>query len=536
MSDFSFLAYLSDPFEVGASKFVLCDQAGSCSALSDTQISNYRGSLVTYDAAVVVDELRRTQKSPPSQLIEIGDALRMQSGRARDQGGEREWNVWRALRPYFSNDADRETILAISQTRQKQPSDEETIRLLKAMGIALKGLWEELLRDMQSNGEYERFVKIEVPVQQIFWHRQYKGIRLDNDHSERLIESVKNEKYTAFTEVASILGFSPSGLRFTNVGEFLSKTDARHLVEFSHKQQLQEYFRIAEKESKFAHAFLQYIRASQDLSILKRIHGGGERSYPVFNSFGTVTGRVLVSEPRLQELRKKYRTIISADQQNTLVYLDYSQYEPGILASLAGDANFIDRYNTSDLYASLSQALFGNEDQRGICKRVFLGFCYGMKRENIAKLLAGAEANEAKIAKYEKIVQDFFDAFPKLDEYKKSLEQRLLQDGFVSTVYGNRRVRTTSGNLSSKERRWAVSQMVQGTASLIFKEALIGLAEEFGKNCILLPMHDAVLMQFEGSHDDVLLAQGKAIQIMELAFKKWVGNVTPKVIAASFIG
>lgn len=530
MNNVRFLSYLSDPFGIGSAKFISCDQGAACIELSTEELSQYEGPLVTYDAWMVVDELRRAQKTLPPNLIDIGEALRLGSGLAKDQGGERRWDVFHALQTYIPSEADQKAVRALVQARQCPPDEQEVLRLLTITCQALAELWQKVLQDLKDNGEHDRFLEIEIPVQQVFWHRQHKGIRIDAKHAGAVLESVRNEKYSAFREVAEILGFSPAGLTFANVGEFLAKTDAHHLAEFSDWSSLQEYFRIAQHTSRFAHAFVQYIRASQDLSILKRACGSGERVYPLFHPFGTVTGRVLVSEPRLQELRKKYRPIIIADHTKRLFYLDYGQFEPGILAAFAEDADFIKRYNTTDIYTALSKALFGTETERGLCKRIFLGFCYGMKQENIAKLLAGADASMEELSKYEHIVLQFFNAFPKLAEYKQSLQADLLRDGHVSTVFGNHRRRSKTGNLSFKEARWAISQKIQGSASLIFKEAIIGLAKEFGPDSIVLPMHDAVLMQFDDSEQ----VPDAAIHIMEQAFKKWTQGTEPKVVVGAW--
>jgi len=53
---------------------------------------------------------------------------------------------------------------------------------------------------------------------------------------------------------------------------------------------------------------------------------------------------------------------------------------------------------------------------------------------------------------------------------------------------------TTGEHLSLKEQRWALNQPVQSTASLIFKEALNGIINEFGVEPVILPVHDAVLL------------------------------------------
>ena len=82
------------------------------------------------------------------------------------------------------------------------------------------------------------------------------------------------------------------------------------------------------------------------------------------------------------------------------------------------------------------------------------------------------------------------------------------------------------------EHRWALSQKVQGTASLIFKEALLGLSNEFGHNAILLPMHDAVLLQFERGHTQE--NKLKAKQIMIEAMQHRCPGVRPRVIPSAF--
>ena len=63
-----------------------------------------------------------------------------------------------------------------------------------------------------------------------------------------------------------------------------------------------------------------------------------------------------------------------------------------------------------------------------------------------------------------------------------------------STVLGNHYRRAGRGPLTGKEQRSAVSQVVQGTASLIFKRALLAVASIEDLR-IVLPMHDALLFE-----------------------------------------
>jgi DNA polymerase I-like protein with 3'-5' exonuclease and polymerase domains len=261
------------------------------------------------------------------------------------------------------------------------------------------------------------------------------------------------------------------------VGRYLLQTDASHLSEFQEYSNLSDYFEIAQRTSRFARTFLRFIDASRDLTALNVVMSGGERLFPTFDCFGTVTGRITVANPRLQQLRKRFRGILAPDPGKRLLYLDYAQFEPGILASVVDDVSFRRLYNTEDLYAALSVAVFGNTRERDVCKKTFLAYCYGMSVERIARLLAGADFSLESIMTFGASVGRFFNAFPGLETYRQKAQEQLASQGFVVTVMGNRRLRQSQGPLTARERRWAVNQFVQGTASVIFKQAIIGIAD-----------------------------------------------------------
>jgi DNA polymerase-1 len=277
---------------------------------------------------------------------------------------------------------------------------------------------------------------------------------------------------------------------------------------------------------------LDFSRAKQSFSILMRIPRQAERLHPVFACFGTVTGRIRVIEPALQELRRRYRDVLSPEAGMTFRYLDFAQFEPGILAQRANDAQFLQQYNSKDLYAALSNHIFGSDSHRTLCKQFFLAYCYGMSKESIAGMLAGPTAGAAVRKRYQDTIAVFFGAFPGLESYRCALIAELAKTGSVSTLMGNRRVRTSQGTLTHKEQRWAISQAIQGSASLIFKCSLLKLVERFGLQSIVLPMHDAVLMQFDERGADA--AETEAKGIMAATFMEWCPDVIPRVATANF--
>jgi DNA polymerase I-like protein with 3'-5' exonuclease and polymerase domains len=155
-----------------------------------------------------------------------------------------------------------------------------------------------------------------------------------------------------------------------------------------------------------------------------------------------------------------------------------------------------------------------------------------MSQEHIAKVVAGPSATEADTVAMLERVQAFFSRYETLADFKHRTEDQLMRDGYVETAFGNRRYRVSEGRLTGNERRWAISQVIQGNASLVFKEAVRNLATQFGSSAVVLPMHDAVLMQFE-----VGTAREKASQaseIMREAFKSRFPQVTPRVSVERF--
>ncbi len=373
---------------------------------------------------------------------------------------------------------------------------------------------------------------IEVPIQQVFWYRQLNGIALVREEWDRLKQRVKHEKYTAYLELAQVLGMSPSSLNFRNIADHLDGTDAEFLKDYGKSAYLEECFAIAQDESKFAKSFLSYMRARRDENTLIRVGVGEERVYPMFDCFGTVTGRIVVSDPTLQSLHRSHRGIVGADAGKVLLYCDFAQFEPGILASIANDSEFIQAYNTRDLYRELSQYLFANHSQRKEAKRVFLSYIYGMPPGGIARLLCGPTPDENTIEKYKSQIEGFFHRFLGLPSLRQRVLDELQNAGKISSLFGNHRRRTTTDRLTAKEQQWALSQLIQGTASLIFKEALLGIVASLGPESILLPMHDAILMQI--APNEVERARSQVVSIMEAAFLKWCPQINVRVVTEPF--
>jgi DNA polymerase I len=533
MPDPTFLAYLPDPFAVGRSAFLVLPAEGEPARVEASELVGLDAPIVSIDASALIEELLRLGQSLPNTLIDFTEALKLLSGTSKKDGGERQWEPWPHL---IAASPERR---AISRFREAFHNaallhPDEVTPTLEGGAKALKAAWVTVVDELKEAGELDRFFNVEVPVAQIFYNRQYRGIAVSGRRVKEAHESAKREKYQAYIRVAEQTQVSPTGMSFKNVDRYIDKTDAAYLRFAADFATIEDYFRMASEFSTFARDFVSYVRADRDLRVLSRLFAR-ERAYPRYHPHGTVTSRVLVSDPYLQQLRRKYRQVVVADAGLGLTYLDFRQFEPGILAGLSQDKNLIEDYNSQDLYTSLASSLFGQDivdGSRDLAKKMFLGFCYGMTKEHIAKVVAGPQSDEQEQAQVQERVVSFFGRYSALETFKSAIESQLFENGYVETALGNRRYRVRKGSLSSEERRWAISQTIQGNASLIFKEALIGIAKKFGEDVILLPMHDAILLQFEKG--SVRQKAAEASVIMKEAFTARFANVKPKISVERF--
>jgi DNA polymerase I-like protein with 3'-5' exonuclease and polymerase domains len=138
-----------------------------------------------------------------------------------------------------------------------------------------------------------------------------------------------------------------------------------------------------------------------------------------------------------------------------------------------------------------------------------------------AAVSLGVDRQRAKIA---------FGQFQQYEAWKKSVYADFEANDRVATLDGNHYKRERRGQLSGKEQRSAVSQVVQGTASLIFKKALLHVAE-LDDVIIVLPMHDALLFEHRSAD-----TPSKVVMAFESAMTATLtGKVRGKASVGAFV-
>lgn len=209
--------------------------------------------------------------------------------------------------------------------------------------------------------------------------------------------------------------------------------------------------------------------------------------HPIFDSIGTATGRVLMREPNIQWLAKEDRKYVLAGEGRSLIYVDYKCFEPTILAIQAKDQALLCACK-DDLYSSIAVqlGLLAGEKSRKFAKVFLLCLLYGRSRRRLTEDLAefaSLDDSEANL-RHNKLRDWMSLSF----DFQKRLRKSIEAGEQATTVEGNFRV------LHVDRAYVALNHFLQGTASLIFKEALTNTIARLPDAQLLAPMHDALLL------------------------------------------
>lgn len=470
------LLFVKDFTERGADCFYWLedDQLNQTSA---EQVVDYAGVVVCHDFWIIRDVLFDIAQDLPKTIVDLDEFRIAVSGNPEDRHSREKLDITSHLERYGATSE-----VCSTYKRMFNKAVEFNVEIACEAAKSMAKMYLALHAEASENGELERFWAVEVPVYRLLQKSMSMGVTINSsDLSEKRREADYDYYFSlksysskhdmpletptprAIEEKLCAAGFDLNGVSTEYVLEFLP-----HEHDFGNDTLVLQEFDAAKR-----------VLASLTLSC------GLTR--PIIDVFGSRTSRVHVRSPSLQNLPKKYRTIIAAPKGAKLCYVDFDQFEVGIMAALSEDPQLAALYSDGDMYELFATNHLGLMGSRKVAKQLFLSYAYGMSRKSLidAAVSLGADREQAKGA---------FRLFSRYEEWKRTIWTEFLREGRIATVQGNHYRRNGKGPLSAKEQRSAVSQVVQGTASLIFKKALLevsGIADV----AIVLPMHDALLFE-----------------------------------------
>ncbi len=507
------LLFVNDFAERGGERYFLAS-GDSVQEVSAEEVVAQEAELVCHDYWLIALTLHKKTKSLPKRVVDV-EELRISTSGLREDREKRELrDVCSVL---VELDFIKEDVIGRYRNIVFKNSalDDETFSLV---GKALLRLSYDVEAKAKAANEWERYATIERPVGEYLIRSVANGIAINSAALRKHKDNIEFAYYMALKEFSAkynlpleipsdneiVEYLSPKGFDFSGVGvdyvlNFVPMADG------------------------FSDRLLELRKIATSRKVLNAIPFSEKRIFPIVDYFGSVTSRIYYKDPSLQNLAKRHRDIISQDEGMTLSYVDFGQFEAGIMGALSGDQSMLDLFSAGDLYSLVAEKVFADASKRKPAKRLFLSYAYGMKRKSLidAAVEFGAQRDAAKA---------FFNQFSTFENWKLGVWAEFQSSGRIGTSLGNYLSRGSSDELSEKEKRSAVSQVVQGTASLIFKKALLKLSL-LTEVELKIPLHDAVLFQHPPDFDPTEVAK----MFAEVVTEHFAGKITGKASVANFI-
>lgn len=510
LEDATALAFVKDFTGAGATRYFVKDQAGfkEVEAKALKQIGSF---LVCHDFWLIKDELAGVD-CLPNKVFDVDEvhAIVSQKRNLRQQRDQQGISL-----KIPSSIVSQENILAYLAVIERRKPIESNV--IETGCDALMNYAEYLIEEAEKKDELSRLRDVELPIFNMLMVHSSVGITIDVDRVRDARELVLFEFYRALREFSKEFDVQPEVMRDDNLRDYLLNKGF-DLTEVS-LEYILEYIPI---DGDFGPK-LQELRKLRDTnSILNDLSLSDGTIYPIVDVFGTRTSRIIYRNPSLQNLSKKFRDIITIEAGKKLGYVDYDQFEVGIMAALSGDLNLKKLYSSGDMYALFAEDYLKINGFRKEAKQLFLSYAYGMSRKAVidAAVELGADRANAKAA---------FKSFQDYEAWKVSKEHEFNQNGRMGTLLGNYIVGRGSAPFARKEVRSMISQSVQGAGSLIFKKAILLMSEREDFRFVL-PMHDAVLFEYTDKETPAFV-----VKCMETAMTSVLDNkVEGKASIAEF--
>ena len=377
--------------------------------------------------------------------------------------------------------------------------------------LKLKNILEPKLKE---NGIWNLFHDIEMPLVSVLAEMEMNGVRIDTTSLQetstilsKRINDIEKDIYTLAGEEFNIS--SPK-----QVGEILfgkmkiiekpKKTKTGQYV--TSEEVLQQLKNKSEIVGKILeHRGLKKLLNTYVDALPKLINPRTGHIHTSFNQTVTATGRLSSSDPNLQNIPvrgeegKEIRRAFIPEEGCLFFSADYSQIELRVMAHLSGDENMIDAFkNGYDIHAATAAKIYKesidtvSRDQRTKAKRANFGIIYGITVFGLAERLNISRTEASKL------IEGYFETFPKVHEYMEKAKEDARNKGYAETLFNRKRylpdIMSHNATVRGFAERNAINAPIQGTAADIIKVAMIHIFRRFKEENIrskmILQVHD----------------------------------------------
>lgn len=477
LATFTYVRNFSDEKK---SRFFITDLNGF-REVSAAEVVEHDGLIICHDFWMIARDLYLLCDDLPRKIVDLDELSVLSS---RDPGSRRrreKFDIVDRMSNFLLRGKD--VLSSYKKMIYQEVDVKESVQ--KEFHDLLLEYYIELCRRAILKGERDRFFDIEVPCARLCAEISSKGLRVNSEKISKHRRSIAHEYYESIKLISDKFNIPlevPSDKDDARYAKRLNIDLEKYSLEFSmsYLPQMKDYSELVETT--------RNLSLARDVLNSMPVKSG--RVFPIIDTQGSRTSRISVRSPFLQSLPRRYRDVICADQNRSLCYVDFDQFEVGIMAALSNDPVLHTLFAEDDMYETFRIAKLGGQGTRGGAKILFLAYAYGMKRNDLP--IVGANFGFER-----SVVREAFKSFGIYEKWKKSCLDQFDGAGYVSTSFGNRFYRE-GANATRKENLSAISQIVQGEGSLIFKKTLLRVREIEDVE-MLLPMHDALLFQHENA-------------------------------------
>ncbi len=387
----------------------------------------------------------------------------------------------------------------------------------------------------------ELFFKVEMPLMKVLAKIELTGVKLDEKWLAQESIDLENDLKVLESKIFELSGEEFNMNSPKQLGEILF--DKMQLDPKAKKTKTGQYATSEDVLQKLSskHEIITSILEYRTLQKLKstyvdalpgQIDKKDNRVHTTFAQTVAATGRLASVNPNLQNIPirtlrgQQIRGAFVSDEGKKIISADYSQIELRLIAEISGEQNMIKAFqNGEDIHVSTAAKLFNipleevTKTQRSQAKTVNFGIIYGQGAFALAEQ-TGLSRSEAK-----KMIDSYYENYPRLKEYMAEQVKKAQDFGYVETILGRKRhlkdINSSNFVVKAHAERNAVNAPIQGSAADIIKLAMIKIDQELEaqnlETKMLLQVHDELL--FEVPLHEIEIAKSLIKKEMESAFE-----------------
>ncbi len=382
-------------------------------------------------------------------------------------------------------------------------------------GVAA-GLFDALDTGCKEAGMDKLLGEMELPLAGVLAGMEEDGILVDKEGLAAFGEQLRDRLGQLLAEIYNQVGYEFNLNSPKQLGEALfgklglpprKKTKSGYSTDADTLESLRAYHPVIDNILEYR--IYQKLNSTYAEGLLKVIGPDG-RIHSTFSQTETRTGRISSNEPNLQnipirtELGSRLRQYFVARPGWVFLDADYSQIELRIMAHISGDEAMREAFRQgADIHRATASRLYQLPPEevtprmRSSVKAVNFGILYGKGAFSLSRDL-GVSVKEA-----DDFIKAYLGAYPKVKEYMDNIVAEGMEKGYVTTLYGRRRMlpelSSSNRNLRAQGERMALNTPIQGTAADIIKLAMVRVANRLEKEGLaarlILQVHDELIVE-----------------------------------------